>query len=318
MAKRLTASAASPLTWWLLAITMAVVAGVSQNALTQIFICSAALVLILIFREEAPWSRSVKFYLFLAGFVVIARVLFRIVFNIQNPDDATALDLPGFSVNLGFGPPVELFGAVGVQALTGGATDGLRLAAIILSIGMASSLANPRTLLKSTPSALYEIASAISVAINLAPQMISSLQRVRKARSLRGRSKGLGSMAGTVIPVLEDAIDSSLSLAASMDSRGFGRRGNLSKSQVMGARLSSIFAVGFLSVGSFALLIGQTQTLGLMLIAFGIIASFATIRINSKSQIRTRFEPVKFQLFDALIFAIAGTLLLGAFLGWFA
>lgn len=318
MAKRLTAGAASPLTWWLLAITMAVVAGVSQNALTQILICSAALIFILIFREEAPWSRSVRFYLFLAGFVVIARVLFRIVFNIQNPDDATALDLPGFSVNLGFGPTVELFGAVGVQALTGGATDGLRLAAIILSIGMASSLANPRTLLKSTPSALYEIASAISVAINLAPQMISSLQRVRKARSLRGRSKGLGSMAGTVIPVLEDAIDSSLSLAASMDSRGFGRRGNLSKSQVMGARLSSLFAVGFLSVGSFALLIGQTQTLGLVLIAFGIIASFATIRINSKSQIRTRFEPVKFQLFDALIFAIAGALLVGAFLGWFA
>jgi energy-coupling factor transport system permease protein len=240
------------------------------------------------------------------------------VFNIQNPDDKTALDLPGFSVNLGFGPPVELFGAVGTQALIGGATDGLRLAAIILSIGMASSLANPRTLLKSTPSALYEIASAISVAINLAPQMISSLQRVQKARSLRGRSKGLGSMAGTVIPVLEDAIDSSLSLAASMDSRGFGRRGNLSRALVIGARLSSLIAVGFLSVGSFALLVGQTQSLGWALIAVGIVASFATIRINSKSQIRTRFEPVKLQFFDAILFAVSVALLIGAILGWFA
>jgi energy-coupling factor transport system permease protein len=270
------------------------------------------------FREEAPWSRSVKFYLFLAGFVVIARVLFRIVFNIQNPEDITALDLPGFSVNLGFGPPVELFGAVGIQALTGGATDGLRLAAIILSIGMASSLANPRTLLKSTPSALYEIASAISVAINLAPQMISSLQRVQKARSLRGRSKGLGSMAGTVIPVLEDAIDSSLSLAASMDSRGFGRRGSLSKPLVLGARLSSLIAVGFLSIGSFALLVGQTQTLGWVLIGIGIVSSFASIRINSKSQIRTRFEPAKLQFFDALILSFSALLLIAAILGWFA
>jgi energy-coupling factor transport system permease protein len=285
---------------------MAIVAGVSQSALTQILICTAALIAILLFREEAPWSRSVKFYLFLAGFVIIARVLFRIVFNIQNPEDTTALDLPGFSVNLGFGPPVELFGAVGIQALTGGATDGLRLAAIILSIGMASSLANPRTLLKSTPSALYEIASAISVAINLAPQMISSLQRVQKARSLRGRSKGLGSMAGTVIPVLEDAIDSSLSLAASMDSRGFGRRGDLSKS------------LAFLAIGSFALLVGQTQTLGWVLISLGIVESFATIRINSKSQIRTRFEPVKLQFFDALILALSASLLTGAILGWFA
>lgn len=318
MAKRFSASDASPLSWWLLAITMAIVAGVSQSALTQIAVCLAALLSILIFREEAPWSRSVKFYLFLAGVVVVARVLFRIVFNIQDPEDTTALDLPGFSVNLGFGPPIELFGAVGIQALTGGATDGLRLAAIILSIGMASSLANPRTLLKSTPSALYEIASAISVAINLAPQMISSLQRVQKARSLRGRSKGLGSMAGTVIPVLEDAIDSSLSLAASMDSRGFGRRGNMSKALIIGARLSSLLAIGFLSIGSFALLVGQTQTLGWVLIALGITASFATIRINSKSQIRTRFEPVKFQVFDAVLFILSGVLLVAAFLGWFA
>jgi energy-coupling factor transport system permease protein len=316
MARRFTASTASPLTWWLLAITMAIVAGVSQSALTQILISAMALIAILVFREEAPWSRSVKFYLFLAGFVVVARVIFRIVFNIQNPEDTTAIDLPGFALNLGFGPPVELFGAVGIQALQGGATDGLRLAAIILSIGMASSLANPRTLLKSTPSALYEIASAISVAINLAPQMISSLQRVRKARSLRGRSKGLGSMAGTVIPVLEDAIDSSLSLAASMDSRGFGRRGDLSKLLTLSARLSSLMAVGFLTIGSFALLVGETQTLGGGLIAIGILASFTSIRINSKSQIRTRFEPVKFKFFDALILSFSAAMLVATILGW--
>jgi energy-coupling factor transport system permease protein len=125
-------------------------------------------------------------------------------------------------------------------------------------------------------------------------------------------------MAGTVIPVLEDAIDSSLSLAASMDSRGFGRRGDLSKSLVLGARLSSLLAVAFLAIGSFALLVGQTQTLGWVLISLGIVESFATIRINSKSQIRTRFEPVKLQFFDALILALSASLLTGAILGWFA
>jgi energy-coupling factor transport system permease protein len=316
MAKRFTASGASPLSWWLLAIAMAIAAGVSQNALTQVLVCLLALITILLFREDAPWSRSVRFYLFLAGFVVVARVLFRIVFNIQNPEESTALALPGLSINLGFGPTVELFGAVSHEALLGGATDGLRLAAIILSIGMASSLANPRTLLKSTPSALYEIASAISVAINLAPQMISSLQRVRKARSLRGRSKGLGSMAGTVIPVLEDAIDSSLALAASMDSRGFGRRGDLSKSQVLGARLSSLVAVALLAIGSFTLLIGQTELIGGVLIAFGLLASLVTVRINSKAQIRTRFESATFGVFDIFLVVISCALLISAALGW--
>ena len=93
MARRLTASDASPLSWWLLAISMAVVAGVSQDPLSQILISGGALLAIVAFREQAPWSRSVKFYLFLAGFVVMARVLFRIVFNIQNPDQMTFLCL---------------------------------------------------------------------------------------------------------------------------------------------------------------------------------------------------------------------------------
>jgi hypothetical protein len=85
----------------------------------------------------------------------------------------------------------------------------------------------------------------------------------------------------------------------------------------MGARLSSLIAVGALSVGSFALLVGQTQTLGWALIAIGIISSFTSIRINSKSQIRTRFEPVKLQFFDALILSLSAMLLIAAILGWF-
>jgi energy-coupling factor transport system permease protein len=312
------ASNASPLSWWLLALVMAIFAGVSQNLGSQILIAFAALVAIYLFREDAPWSRSVKFYLFIASFVVVARVFFRIVFNIQNPDEPTALFLPGFSINLGFGPAVQLFGEVSFEALLDGATDGLRLAAIILSVAMASSLANPRTLLRSTPSVLYEIASAVSVAINLAPQMILSLQRVRKAKSLRGRSKGLGSLAGTVIPVLEDAIESSLSLAASMDARGFGRKGNLSVSQIWIARLSSLGAVALLSIGSFLVLVGEGQFTGGLVIASGLVSSVVTVRIYSKSQIRTRFDRDKFRLLDGLLLLVSVALMITAFGGWFS
>jgi len=316
MARRISASSASPISWWLLALAMAIFAGVSQDAFSQLLISIGALVTILLFREDAPWSRSIKFYLFLAVFVVLARVIFRVIFNIKNSDEQTALFLPGIKVNLGFGPVVELFGEVSYRALQDGATDGLRLAAIILSVAMASSLANPRTLLKSTPSALYEIASALSVAINLAPQMIASLQRVRKARSVRGRSKGLGSMAGTVIPVLEDAIDSSMALAASMDSRGFGRRGSLSAGLVLSSRLSALAAVTFLSIGSFVFLLGSTQATGWVLIVVGLIASFVTVRINSVTQLRTKFEKVKFRAFDSILLLLSISLLASSVTGW--
>jgi energy-coupling factor transport system permease protein len=313
--KFLQASSASPVSWWLLAISMAVAAGLWPTWQIQLGISGLALILILLFREDAPWSKSVGFYFFLAGFVVLARVGFRIIFNIENPADQTLLSLPKLSIDLGFGPTLTMFGEVGAKAIVSGLTDGLRLAAIILSVAMAASLANPRRLLKSTPGALYEIASSVSVAINLAPQLIASLQRVRKARSLRGRSKGVGAMAGTVIPVLEDAIESSLALAASMDSRGFGRRGELSSHSIRFARISSLGSILFLIIGSFLLLVGQWDGLGLAFIVIGLVFTFLAVRQSSKGSVRTRFRPERISQLDIAVILVSLMILLSPFLG---
>lgn len=315
MDRKISASSASPISWWLLALAMAIFAGSSGSWLVQLLVSATALLLVLTLREDAPWSRSVRFYLFLGLFVVAARVAFRIIFNIPNPNDETLLRLPALSFDLGFGPTVTLLGNVGSESLISGLTDGLRLAAIIVSVGMAASLANPKRLLKSTPSALYEIASSVSVAINLAPQLIASLQRVNRARSLRGRSKGLGKMAGTVIPVLEDAIESSLALAASMDARGFGRRGELSSLELLVARISSLAAISLLVIGSFLLLTGG-GALALVAIGLGLGATFLTVRLNSKSQIRTRYQPEVFSALDFLIWSLCLCLITVAFFGW--
>jgi energy-coupling factor transport system permease protein len=58
-------------------------------------------------------------------------------------------------------------GPVTLQNLAAGAVDGMRLAAIILAVALATILANPRKLLKSLPGALFEVASAISVAFRI-------------------------------------------------------------------------------------------------------------------------------------------------------
>ncbi len=315
--KLLTASMANPISWWVLALSLAILAGSSSSWILQLAISIASLLTVFVFREDAPWSKSIRFYIYLAIFVILARVLFRIIFNIQVPGAETAINLPALEISLGFGPNVTLFGQVGFSALQSGATDGLRLAAIILSIAMASSLANPRRLLKSTPGALYEIASAISVAINLAPQLINSLQRVRKARTLRGRSRGLGAMAGTVIPVLEDAIDGSLSLAASMDARGFGRKGEQTKTQVVASRVVSLMTIVLISVGIFLLLTSsENQLPAILVLSLGVLASYFTIKLNSKASLRTRLKPEKWQFPDYLLLAFSATFLILALSGW--
>ena len=121
---------------------------------------------------------------------------------------------------------IQLLGPVTLESLLAGLYDGMRLATIVICVGAANALANPKRLLKSMPPALYEIGTAIVVAVALLPQLADSLRRVRAARQLRGVPGGrIGRLRGIVVPVMEDALERSMSLAAGMDARGYGRAG---------------------------------------------------------------------------------------------
>lgn len=280
------ASKLHPATWWLLGLCFATVASLGNSHVIELACIAASVLVILAFREDAPWSRSVRFYLWLGSFVLVVRVAFRILFNSSAPGDALAFRLP----ELNFGG-IRLLGNVTWHSLELSSLDGLRLAAIIIAIGMANSLANPKRLLKSTPGALYEIATAMTVAINLAPQLVESLQRVRRSSALRGRSKGMKTLAGFIIPVLEDTLDQSLSLAASMDARGFGRRGKLSKPQLIASRVLALGGLLTLVVASYLLLATADQIItAISLMAMGLSAIAWNIRLASKRNLRTSFR----------------------------
>lgn len=310
------ASAFHPGSWWLLGLAIAVAAGLTKSPLILAVLIALCFALILWARESSPWSQSLKFYAFLAAFVVATRLAFRVIFNYSDGTGLILFSLPQFEINLGLGTTVKFFGEVSATSLMGALTDGLRLAAIILGIGLANSLANPRKLLKSTPSALYEIASAVSVAINLAPQLIASLQRVRRAGALRGRSKGLRSVAGTVIPVLEDTIDNSLSLAASMDARGFGRQGSMSTAELNFSRFASLGSLLAIIFGVFFLLSGSGLAVSIALFLVGLVLIFTSVRLAAKRSIRTRFQPRRFAGNDFALLTFSAGLIVTASFGW--
>jgi energy-coupling factor transport system permease protein len=315
----LSANKTNPLSWWLAGISLAVAASLTSNVFVLITICIGSLLTIRVCRDDSPWAQSIGFYIKLAAIVVALRVLFRIIFNLGTSTKDAFLLLPSIDLNLGFGNSLRLFGPISQEAFNLALVDGFRLAAIILAIGMANSLANPRKLLKSTPGALYEIATAISIAINLAPQLIASLGRVRRARSLRGQSKGIKAMAGIVIPVLEDTIDQSMGLAASMSARGFGRKGNRTYLQTIGARLLAFAAICLIITGSALLLFSpQDQGFPLTLLLVGIITAALSVKLSSARASITRYRKEPWRLGDLLLLVAALMLVLLAFSGVFA
>ena len=314
--------ALNPATWWWLAIALVIFCTASANfwvlAAVALLSVSAIAFVAASSNSEARSQnlRSLGFYLQLAGVVFAIRILFRVIFNLGfNPSDTVLVELPRLGLNLGFGQ-LALLGPVTSQNLGAGAVDGMRLAAIILSIAMANVLASPRQLLKTLPGALFEIASTISVALNLAPQLIESLQRVRRARRLRGRSAGLAALPSLVIPVLEDTLERSLALAASLDSRGFGR--TTANRHPRLARTSSLLAVALIGIGAYTLLADSTNTwLAWVLLGAGTVCLGFALRLSQARGQRSVYNQAKWMPADFALLALAGCLVAVAWWGRF-
>ena len=69
-------------------------------------------------------------------------------------------------------------------------TTGCGWPTIVICVGAANALANPKRLLRSVPPALYEIGTALVVAVTVLPQFADSVRRVRAAQALRARESG--------------------------------------------------------------------------------------------------------------------------------
>ena len=285
-----------PASLWFLGFGLAAAASLSRNLGFLTCLIVLCVVLLALSPKELGAAVSLRVYLLLASAVVLSRIVFRIIFNTASNSNDAILELPRLSIQFWFGQELQILGAVSAQALVIATVDGLRLAAIILGIAVAASLANPRKLLKSTPAALYEIGTAVSMAINLAPQIIKSLNRVRAAKKLRGRSNGIGVMASIVMPVLEDAMESTMALSVSMESRGFGSSIN-SKARLLNGLLTLASALTA-GVGAYLVITSGAQNYSWLLIS--LLLAIVALVISNSSNSKTRLVRNKFSALDLI------------------
>ena len=213
-----------PGAWWVWAIALAATALRTTDPLLLGLIAVVVAFVVSARRTDAPWARSFGSFLRLGIIVIIIRVVFQMLFGVR-VEGTTLFTIPSVTLP-SWAAGVSLGGPVTAEALVDAACQGLRLAVVLLCFGAASSLCSPYRMLRALPSALYEAGVAITVALTFAPQAIIASRQVRDARRLRGRAdRGVRAWAGSAMPVLEGALDRSVALAASMDARGYGRRG---------------------------------------------------------------------------------------------
>jgi energy-coupling factor transport system permease protein len=242
--------------------------------------------------------------------IVVARVLFRIVFG-GGVGEHVLFTLPEFTLPRA-AAGIRLFGPVATEQVLSGFYDGLRLATMLICVGAANALANPKRVLRTVPGALYEVGTAVIVAISVAPQLVESVLRVRRARRLRGgRERGLRALKGIAIPVLVDAMDRSLRLAAGMDSRGFGRTAGQSRRSRRASGALLIIGLGGVSVGLYGLLDGTApRALGVPVLLAGSVVAVAGLAVSGRRVRRSVYRPDRWR---ATEFAVAGCGVVAAF-----
>jgi energy-coupling factor transport system permease protein len=244
-------------------------------------------------RTEAPWARAFKYYLMLGLFIIALRIVFQSVFasGVQ-PGDHVLFRLPHIQTPKWY-TGVQIGGPVSLEATLSAIVDGLRLATMICCIGAANALANPKRALRVLPGALYELGMAVVVSISLAPQLIESIQRVARARRLRaGRRRGWRALRSIAIPVLADALERSVLLAAAMDARGYGRTGSATRAtRRLTAALMLAGMVG-VCIGCYGLLGGSgPRSIATPAILAGAAMCCAGLALGARRVRRTHYRP---------------------------
>jgi energy-coupling factor transport system permease protein len=283
--------AVHPGAWWLWALGLATAASRTTNPLLLLLVLAVAAQVVAARRSHAPWARSFTVFLKLGLVVVAIRVTAQVLFGAAAPG-TVIITLPEVPLPAWFAG-VSLGGPITREALAVAVVEGLRLATVLACIGAANALANPKRLLASLPAALYEVGVAVVVALSFAPSLVTSVGRIRAARRLRGRpDRGLRSIIGVAMPVLEDALERSLALAAAMDSRGYGRQAAVPRGT---RRLTAGLTLGGLAgtcLGVYALLDGTgPAVLGLPTLFGGVLAATAGLRLGGRRTVRTRYRP---------------------------
>ncbi|KAA1425631.1 energy-coupling factor transporter transmembrane component T [Nocardioides antri] len=293
-----------PVAWWCWAVGLAVGASCTTNPFLLGLLLVVATITVFACRGDQPWARSFRLYLWLGLIVLVVRVLFRLLVG-GNDAGHVLVALPEIPLP-DWAAGVSLLGPFSREELVAAVYEGLRLSTLLIAVGAANALANPKRLMRSLPPALYEIGTAMVVAITVIPQLADSARRVRAAQQLRGGDRGrVRGLRRLLVPILEDAFERSLSLAAGMDARGYGRSGTATVGQRRTTGALMILGLLGVGVGVYAFLDSTApRVLAWPMLAVGVVAALAGFVTAGRRVERTRYRPERWQPIE---FVVAGS-----------
>jgi len=197
--------------------------------------------------------------------------------------------LGGFTV----GGPIEL--PVVLQSLA----EGFAIVGVMAVFGAFNSVVSHSELVSSTPRAFYEVGLVVVVALAFVPSTLTAIADVREADRARtgGHVVRRGRLIRQLVPVLELGMERAVTLAESMDARGFARGGAGPRDHIAGwLGVGSLLALG----GAFVALVGESRTVAGILGLVGVIGLGVAVLLASSGTQRARYRPRRMTAIDWL------------------
>jgi energy-coupling factor transport system permease protein len=291
--------------WLMWALAAAACIELAPNPVYVALVIGIASVAVSIHSRPGPYARAFPLLLAVGAFFAVVRMLLTVATThgvgdvlFTTPHFGLPQLLGGFTVG----------GTVELQVMLQSLAEGFAIVGVMGVFGAFNSVVSHSELVESTPRAFFELGLVVVVGLAFVPSTLAAIHDVRDADRARtgGRVVRRGRLLRQVVPVLELGLERAVTLAESMDSRGFARAGASPRDRAAGWwGLVSLLMLG----GAFVALIGEAGTVAAVLGLAGAAGLGAAILLASSDTRRTRYRPRRMRTAD---WVVAGVSLLAA------
>lgn len=296
---------------WLVAAMLPTI--LTQNPFYLLLIILAVSLNYFSLDRSSPTAQGWGVFLRLGLFLVLFSILFNLVFVRAGATPLFTLPELRWETTTEHGQAtiVQIGGKVSLESVLYGLSTGLALMALLLTFATFNSQVDHYLLLRSLPRFLYQSAIVMSIAITFIPHMFLAQREIREAQTLRGhRFRGLRDLLPLFVTLLAEGLERSLTLAESMEARGFGQQTTQTATHT-GLVLKGLIALALLLLlgGAFAWSYFTNRLIGGGAIIAGVLLLVAVIGWIGRRVRRSRYRRTIWRRQDSIQ---AGAAIIGA------
>ena len=273
--------------WLVWALAAAAVVSLAPSPVYVALVIGIAALAVAVHARPGPYARAFPLLVGVGVFFAVVRMLLTAATThgvgdvlFTTPQFTLPQLLGGFTV----GGAIEL--PVVLQSLA----EGFAIVGVMAVFGAFNAVVSHSELVQSTPRAFYEVGLIVVVALAFVPSTLAAIADVREADRARtgGRIVRRGRLVRQLVPVLELGMERAVTLAESMDARGFARAGAGPRDHVAGwLGVGSLLALG----GAFVALVGEARVVAGALGLAGAVGLAVAVLLASSGSPRARYRP---------------------------